>query len=67
MTEKPGSEEQLKQIGRLLLMGGVIGTAVLLGIIFLRNELTLETLFFVGIWLVWAVFMLTRSDMLRRG
>ncbi len=67
MTEKPDSQEQLKRIGRLLLIGGVIGTAVLLGIIFLRNELTLETLFFVGIWLVWAVFMLTRSDMLRQG
>ncbi|MCS6870865.1 MAG: hypothetical protein RML95_03575 [Anaerolineae bacterium] len=66
MTEKSTLEQRLKRIGRFLLISGIIGTVLLLVIVLLRNELTVEALFFVGIWLMWAVFMLTRSDMLRR-
>jgi hypothetical protein len=66
MAQEKGLEHRLKQIGRWLLISGIIGTVVLLVIVLLRNELTVEAFFFIGIWLIWAVFMLTRSDMLRR-
>jgi hypothetical protein len=66
MAQEKGLERRLKQIGRWLLISGIIGTVVLLVIVLLRNELTVEAFFFIGIWLIWAVFMLTRSDMLRR-
>jgi hypothetical protein len=66
MAQERGLERRLKQIGRWLLISGIIGTVVLLVIVLLRDELTIEALFFIGIWLIWAVFMLTRSDMLRR-
>jgi hypothetical protein len=66
MAQEKGLERRLKQIGRWLLISGIIGTVVLLVIVLLRNELTVEAFFFIGIWLIWAIFMLTRSDMLRR-
>ncbi len=66
MTEKQGLEHRLRRAGRFLLISTVVGMLALLLIVFLRSELTIEALFFVGIWLIWAVFMLTRSDMLRR-
>jgi Flp pilus assembly protein TadB len=66
MTEKQGLEGQLKRVGRFLLISSIIGTVLLLIVVLVREELTVEALFFVGIWLIWAVFMLTRSDMLRR-
>lgn len=66
MSEKRGLEGQLKRVGRSLLISSIIGTVLLLIVVLVREELTVEALFFVGIWLIWAVFMLTRSDMLRR-
>lgn len=66
MAQETGLERRLKQIGRWLLISGIIGTLILLVIVLSRNELTVEAFFFIGIWLIWAVFMLTRSDMLRR-
>ncbi|PJF37206.1 MAG: hypothetical protein CUN49_01465 [Candidatus Thermofonsia Clade 1 bacterium] len=66
MPEERRLEHRLKQIGRWLLISALIGTSALMVFSLLRDELTLEALFFVGIWLIWAIFMLTRSDMLRR-
>jgi hypothetical protein len=66
MAQEKGLERRLKQIGRWLLISAFIGTIILLVLVWLRDELTVEAFFFIGVWLIWAVFMLTRSDMFRR-
>lgn len=65
MEDNQQAEKWLLQIARLLLIGSLIGTVVILIVVLVQGELTWEALFFVGIWLVWVVFMLTRSDMLK--
>lgn len=65
MEDNQGMEKWLLHIARLLLIMSFIGTIIILIIVLVQGELTVEALFFVGIWLVWAVFMLTRSDMLK--
>ncbi|MBO9309631.1 MAG: hypothetical protein J7551_07600 [Chloroflexi bacterium] len=66
MAQEKGLERRLRQIGRWLLISNIIGTVILLMIVLLRDELTVEAFFFIGIWLIWAILMLTRSDMFRR-
>jgi hypothetical protein len=66
MAQEKGLERRLRQIGRWLLISNIIGTVILLMIVLLRDELTVEAFFFIGIWLIWAILMLTRSDMFGR-
>ncbi len=65
MEANQGTEKWLLRIARLLLISSLIGTLIILIVVLVQGELTVEALFFVGIWLVWVVFMLTRSDMLK--